>query len=172
MMNRLLIGAVGLFLILGIVGLATPVNGWLTRYAYDLITVAEDIGLIVMLINGTFISTRLYKIALFFFGLMIVGILFRILHLPGGDELSTYPFAVIFCLYAAHFWNKSPKRRVDILKLIMLTGFLLLPPVVILHMISEETRETLQLISNVLFWITFLDFLYTSHREDVPQKQE
>ena len=133
----------------------------------ELVTVAENIGIIMMLVNGTFVSTRLFKIALFIVGLIVFGFLFKIMHMPGADVLLLYPFITLFCLYLVHFINKESKKRVDLLKVAMLISFLVLPPLIMLHIISEENREAIALIGHILFWLTFLDFLYTSRKDGV-----
>lgn len=73
-MNRFLLLAIGLLLLLGLLGYATTVNETLPMYSGELITVAENLGIIMMLVNGTFISTRLFKVALFFIGLVVSGL--------------------------------------------------------------------------------------------------
>jgi len=170
-MNRFLLALIALFLILSLIGYYTSLNITLTIYRNELVSIAENVGIIMMLVNGTFVSTRLFKIALFVLGLIVLGFLFKIMHMPGADELLIYPFIILFCLYVVHFTNKKSKRRVDKLKVAMLISFLVLPPFIMLHVISEEHREVIVLISHGLFWITFLDFLYTSYKEGVLLKQ-
>jgi len=155
-----------LLLILAFIGY-TSLSDTLTIYKSELVTVAENVGIIMMLVNGTFIDTRLFKIALFIAGLIVLGVLLKILHMPGADELLLYPFILLFCLYLVHFINKKPKRRIDILKVVMLASFLVPPPLMVLHIISGENREVFVLISHTLFRLTFLDFLYTSRKEGV-----
>jgi hypothetical protein len=160
------LAVMALLLILASIGY-TSLNNTLTTYRSELVTVAETVGIIMMLVNGTFIGSRLYTIALFVIGLIVLGFLFQIMHLPGADELLLYPYIILFCLYLVHFIYKKPKKRVDILKLVMLISFLVLPPLIMLHMISEENRELIVVTSHILFWLTFLDFLHTSRKEGV-----
>jgi hypothetical protein len=165
-MNRIILAVMSLLLILAAIGY-TSLNNTLTIHRTEIVTLAEYVGVIMMLINGTFYGTRLFQIGLFFTGLIVVGAIFKILHYSGADELLTYPFIILFGIYIVHFLSKKSKRRVDILKVIMLISFLILPPLTILHTISYETREIMTLISHLLFWLTFLDFLYTSRKEGV-----
>jgi hypothetical protein len=164
-MNRFLLIGIGVLLLLGLTGYATTLNQTLKRNSSELITVAKNLGIIMMLVNGTFISTSLFKVALFLIGLAILGFIFKIMHLQGADELLLYPFIILFCLYFVHFIKKNKRRRVDVLKLGTLLSFLVLPPFIMLHILSEDSRELLVLVSHVLFWVTFLDFLYTLGKE-------
>jgi hypothetical protein len=93
------------------------------------------------------------------------------MHLPGADEPLLYPFIVLFCLYLIHFIQKKTKQRTDVLKVLMLMSFLLLPPLIMLHLVSEQYREIFLLASHALFWLTFLDFLYLSYKQGVLQKK-
>jgi hypothetical protein len=165
-MNRFLLAVMALLLILAFIGY-TSLSDTFTIYRSELVTVAENVGIIMMLVNGTFIDTRLFKIALFIVGLIVLGVILKILHMQGADGLLLYPFILLFCLYLVHFINKKSKRRIDILKVVTLVSFLVLPPLIVLHIISEEIREVFVLISHTLFWLTFLDFLYTSRKEGV-----
>lgn len=164
-MNRFLLCIIGVLLLSGLIGYFTILNATLTRYANELIIVAENLGIIMMLVNGTFVSTRLFKIVLLILGLVVLGFLFKIMHLPGADELLLYPYIVLFSLYFIHFLKKKSKRRIDVLKLVMLMSFLVPPPFIMLRIISEDHREVIVLATHILFWLTFLEFLYTSPKE-------
>src|SRR5688500_708020 len=165
MINRLLLGVMALLLILALIGYCTRLNQTLTFYARQIVALAENVGIIMMLVNGTFIRSRLYKIAQFIVGLVVVGFLFKILHWQGADELLFYPFIILFCLYGVHFINKKPKRRLDVLKVAMTTSFLAITPLVSLYVISEESQDVFFLFNHSLFWLTFLYFLYTSRKQ-------
>src|SRR3954467_10580633 len=112
-MNRFLLFVIGLFLSLGLIGYATTLNASLSSYAVDLITLSENLGIIMMLVNGTFVRTGIFKVALFFIALSVFGFLFRIMHMPGADQLLLCPFMVLFCLYFIHFLKKKSKTSVD-----------------------------------------------------------
>jgi hypothetical protein len=170
-MNKFLLGVIALLFVLGLIGYFTSLNATVTWYADRFITVAENLGIIMMLVNGTFFGSRLFKISLIFFALIILGALFKILHLEGADMLLLYPFLGLFGVYLIHFIQKKIKRRTDFLKVLLLASFLVLPPLIILHLISEEQREILFIVSHVLFAITFLDFLYSSYKEGALLKK-
>ena len=166
-MNKFLLGIIVLLLLLGLIGYFTTLNASLTVYGDRLITVAENLGMIMMLVNGTFFGSRLFKFSLFLYGLIALGAIFKILHLEGADLLLLYPFLGLFGVYLIHFIQKKVKRRIDILKVLVVASFLVLPPLVILHLISEEHKLILLVVSHVLFGLTFLDFLYSSYKEGV-----
>jgi hypothetical protein len=163
-MNKFLCFAIIFLLLLGIVGQFTSLSPELTMYADGLVTVAEDLGIIMMLINGTFISTRLFKVSLLFIGLAILGFIFKVMHLPGADQLLLYPFIGVWLVYFIHFLLKQDKKALDVLKVLMLLSFMALPPLIMLHIASEESREIFVLINRALFWLTFLYFLYNGYK--------
>lgn len=170
-MNKFLCFAIAFLLLLGFVGQFTSLNLELTMYADDLLTVAEDLCIIMMLINGTFISTRLFKVSLFFIGLVVVGFLFKVMHMPGADQLLLYPFIAVWVVYFIHFLLKKDKDALDVLKVLMLLSFLVLPPLIMLHLASDERREMFVLINRVLFWLTFLYFLYNGYKRKMLFRQ-
>lgn len=169
-MNKFLLLAVGILMLLALIGWKTTLNENLTASAIKYVWVAEAIALIMMLVNGTFVSSVWFKIAAFFLCLTALGILFRIMHYPGGDELSTLPLLAVFILYLVHFSKKAAKRRVDYLKVLMLLGALVLAPIVFLHLVPVLERDSFFLVSHVLLWSTFLDFLYTGKQEGLLTK--
>ncbi len=170
-MNRILLYVILFLLVLGLIGHFTPLSTEITAHADLFIAIAEKLGIIVMLLNGSFINTSLFRIALFFLGLTALGALFKILHYAGADELLLYSPIALFCVYLLHFYRKKPKQRTDVLKVFMLLGLLILSALLVLHIISAEHREALVIINEVLFWVTFLDFLYTSQKQGVLLKK-
>jgi hypothetical protein len=158
-MNKFLAVVIALFLLLGLIGLFIRDESILSNYAEVSFVIAENIGIIMMLVNGTFISTQYFKISTGLILIIVLGALMKILHLTGADETLLFPFPVLLLVYLIHFIYKKPKKHLDVLKLLTLTIFLILPPLSILHFIPEKTKETLLLISHIVFWFTFLDFI-------------
>lgn len=130
-MNRVLLYVISVLLVLGLTGHFTSFSAEFTTNAYLFIGIAEKFGIIMMVINGTFINTPLFKIALFSIGLVVLGVAFKILHFAGADELLLYPSLAFFCAYLIHFYRKKSKQRIDVLKVFMLLSLLALPLLVV-----------------------------------------
>jgi hypothetical protein len=167
-MNKTLLVAMGILIVAAGIGYFTELNASLTEYSMLLISLAEYLGLLMLLLNGTFINTRLLKFAVIMVIGIAIGTAFKILHLPGADMLFLTSFTVLFLIYALHFLRKRKKGRNDGLKLLMAFCLCALPPVVLLHLISYDVKETWQFVGRGIFWLTFLDFLYTARKEAVP----
>jgi len=159
-MNKFLIVAIGLLLLMALVDfLPLPAISSGGAYAIILIAIAEIMGMIMMLVNGTFTDTRYYTIAKGAIALVLLGAAFKILHYPGADQLLIIPFAILCVLYIIHFFGKKAKNHLDVLKLFTVFGFFIPAPLFVVHLISEETIDVLITISHIIFWITFVDFL-------------
>lgn len=160
-MNKFLLGGIVFLLAMALVGYLTPLNASLSAYSYMLLTLAENLGIILMLANGTFVRTRWFKFAIFLCGILVLGFLFRILHLQGGEQLFSFSFIGLFVVYLIHFVQKKSLIRNDILKLATAVGFLIVPSVVMWKVLPENISDVLVVISHVIFWFTFVDFLYS-----------
>jgi hypothetical protein len=141
------------------------------NYVDGFLIIAENLGLIMMLVNGTFMHTRYFQIAKALVCVIVLGALFKILHYAGADQLLLFPFPILWLLYVIHFISKKTKNFLDILKVIMLLAVLLPQPLVILHMISYETKIVLFIISDILFWITFTYFIVSGYNRKILFKE-
>jgi len=131
----------------------------------SLLAIIENLGILIMLWYGTFIKTRLFSYAQFAIGLMILGLLFKILHYPGGDELIAIASLALLTTYFIHFLRKTSKTRLDYLKMLTVTAIALWPPIVMLHLIPAEIVYIVRIIISGLFAVTFIGFLYNSYKE-------
>jgi hypothetical protein len=160
MLNKFLIVLIVLILLMALSQMfipATLIDG--ASHAIPLIAVAENLAIVLMLINGTFRKSRYFKYVLGVAGLLIVGMIFKILHLQGADELMSLPFLLIPFLYLPHFISKPSKHHLDYLKLISVF-FLSLPlPMYTLNVFPDEVRITLVQISRWVLFVTFIDFV-------------
>jgi hypothetical protein len=59
----------------------------------------------------------------FAIGVLIIGVLFRIMRLPGGNELMCAAFVTIVALYFIRFINKRNKRTSDYIKLVFVISW-------------------------------------------------
>jgi hypothetical protein len=84
------------------------------------ITISLYLALYMMLANGTFMTTRYAIPAQISIGLYVLGVIFKIMHLTGADQILIMSFGVVFVLYTIHFASKQPKNLLDYLKMLML----------------------------------------------------
>jgi len=128
--------------------------------AISSLRLAEIIGTIMMLYNGTFRNSKFYSFALFGFGLIFLSAAFKIMHLSGADELIVISFSAMAIFYSIHFFNKPEKTILDHLKLLLVFTFLSITPLTVLHIIDHDIQRTLHLVEHALFWTTFTLFIY------------
>jgi hypothetical protein len=145
-------------------GLSSMFGGEAIDYEDRFIALAESFGIMMMLANGSFFATKLFRVALFFVLASVLGAIFKILHLNGADEILLVADLALFITYFVHFTQKKPRIRLDYLKVITLASMLVVAPVVLLHLVSIEQRQIFLISSHILFWITFTDFIYTYGR--------
>jgi hypothetical protein len=140
-MNKFLLIVTTLLVALAVIGWTTSTSSTLTLNADRFLAVAEYVGLLMLLVNGTFYSSKLFQLAVALIGVVILGALLKILHSPFADPALFLPFLLVFIVYVIHFRSKKPKTPLDILKLIMLAFFLTSGPLFFLGIISDETNE-------------------------------
>ena len=158
-MNRFLLISIVVLITLSVVGFFSVEGYTLRDNAWKLLVVAEDVGIIMMLINGTFIRSKYSRAALFFIMLIVVGICFKIMHLPGASEILAFSYISLWLIYFIYFIRKNEKKILDVLKVLTLLVFLTLPPMSILHLFSEEIYDALFITSHIVFIITFAAFV-------------
>jgi hypothetical protein len=167
MLNKFLLFAIIVLLCLALAGVLTHSESVLTAYSGGFLTVATDMAILMLLVNGTFISSRYSKVAFAFILLVIIGIIFKILHLPGADQLLLFSYPALWLVYFIHFLSKKPKTLLDVLKVLTLLFFLIKPLLSSLRLISIESREVLLWINHLFLWSTFLYFMVTKYREKI-----
>src|SRR6187455_1797159 len=165
-MNRFLIVAITVFLLLGVTGTILP-NTFVGKYAAALLFVAKNLSIITMLVNGTFMSTRYFHFSIAAMLIIALGMIFKILHYAGADQLIFVGFPLLWLSYFVHFLSKKTKEPLDILKVVMLLGFLAPTPLGVLHLIPDDTKAFLSIVSSSLVAATFLYFVISGYRQDV-----
>ena len=167
-MNKFLIAVISILLLLAVgCFLSLPVSIFDRDYAERFLTIAEVMGIIMMLLNGTFRNTRYFKVAKAVIAVLILGVLFKILHLAGADELLVLPWLLLPLVYMAHFLAKKTKNHLDILKLLTVFTFYTPVPLIFLNMISDEQGNIMFVIGHVVFWLTFVDFLVMGYKQSL-----
>ncbi len=164
-MNKFLLAIITMVLIQALIGAFTPVYSCLDRYTDYSVSVATVLALLMMLINGTFTSTRYIVIVKFGLGVLILGICFKILHLTGADQMLSFAFLFFFLAYGIHFSKKRPRMLLDYFKFLTMMSFLLSTVLGMFNVGTEETTDVLDLVGIGLFWITFVLFLILEKRK-------
>jgi hypothetical protein len=170
-MNRFLLGVIALLVLAAFIGSATSVSALLAVYAEKLLIVAEDIALIVMLVNGRFVTTRYFKVALALITMVALGVVMKIMHLPGADEMFLIPFPLLFVLYLVYVLNKPHKMYLDGLKLLTLAFFLLPGPLAWLDAVPDHVIGIVMTVGHFIFWSTFIVFVMKNRERIFPRTE-
>lgn len=97
----------------------SSINFTFNGYGYSVgIGIAQLAGLYLLINSGTFKKTKYAKYARIGIAIIIIGALFKILHLAGSEYIVTAGYAVILMCYTLSFVNKPFKKAQDLLKLI------------------------------------------------------
>ncbi len=126
-------------------------------------TIAEGSSLLATLLGGYLLignsdikTTIWWRFINFAIGVLILGVLFKILHFTGADELLFAGCAGIVISYLLRFITKRSKNHLDILKALTVLSYGTITALVIFHYISKEYS----MITVALFWATLIDFAY------------
>lgn len=159
-MNKFLLIAIAVALCLTAAKLLFP--SVFISYRFELeeiLFVAQVIALIMMLVNGIFMNTLFFRISIIASIAVFIGAALKIMHLPGADQTILISFLIIPLIYLIHFILKKEKGHLDILKLMTVFAFFILPPLVMLYIIPRDYTNSVRIFNYVIFWSTFVDFL-------------
>jgi hypothetical protein len=159
-MNLFLVLVIGVLVILASAGFFFPEEistAWLA--AGNLLTIAEIMGLILLLVNGVFMGTTLYRITMGFCVLSLVSLALKILHMPGADETLMLSFFTIPVLYLIHFLLKKQKDLLDFLKVFAVFAFFLPAPLILLHLVPRDVVPYISVASHGTFAIALIYFI-------------
>jgi hypothetical protein len=159
-MNRILLTVIVLLLLLACISLFFP----FVVEAEAWITVAEIMCMMVMLINGTFKKSVFYKFFTASIFVFILGVLFKILHLTGADQLMALPYFFIPLAYALYFIRKKSKDHLSVMKLLAVLFFFIPVALSDFALISDDVADILFLVGHIVFWLAFADFIVVGFR--------
>jgi len=161
MLNRILLAAIALLFVFAIVRmflLHTEPEPWLSA--------AEVIAVIIMMINGTFMKTKYYPVAVGAISLFGLGAIMKILHLPIADQIIIAAFLLLIGTYIVHFFTKKSRVVLDSIKLIFVVAFIVsrLVPYLLrlfhLHWVVLEDNPALYLAVESTLWLAFGYFVF------------
>lgn len=162
LITKILVALIAIVLIMAVIDYFSPgifQSDYLARHA--LIAIAQNLALITLLINGTLIETRNFKVILIAIGGTILGAIMKIMHFPGADGTIIISNVMVLIAYSSHFSFKQNKQALDFLKL--LSVILLFGPGAMYTLDKAFTREIL-FTGNIVLAITFIYFLITNRR--------
>jgi len=120
--------------------------------------IARIWAIVILIRNGTLLKTHpLYQLILFFFGIAIIGNLFKLQHWPYSNVILVLGLLGIPIIYAIRFIKKQNKNALDLLKFIWVTVLFIGELFRIQHL---PYSPGLRIIENMLLVIIFLYFSY------------
>ena len=94
-------------------------------------------------------------------GLLVVGVLFKIQHLPGADNLLWVSLLGLMFTYGVRFIRKARKGQLDVLKLLLVLASFGSALLLLMRLAPLEVRY----LPPCLLGLTVLDFLYVESRQ-------
>ena len=166
--NRYFLIIIGLVIIISFIGIIltntaseseTIGLGW-NMFDYG-IRIGSFVGLIMLLLNGTFIKTKYFKIAQGIVVVIIIGVLLKIMHWTIYVNLVIVMGLIgIVLSYFLHFAKKPFKIRLDYLKLLWIIVSHAFAILILLRLIRRDYAE----FGNYLLWLTIIDFAITGQK--------
>ena len=162
MRNKLLLILIGLGILTAFIGIIVEYvttdfeTAELGLSLFDFgLWISGTLGFLLLVLNGTFIKTKYFKIAQGIIAIIIIGALLKILHWTSYANLIIIGGLIgIMVLYFLSFVKKPIKKRLDYLKLIWVIVSYTLGILSFLHLIKRDLTE----ISNYILWLAVIDF--------------
>ena len=149
------------------IGLIIALGGFLTSKLFDNyddenwiyigLWISELAGFFMLLLNGTFIKTKYFRILKGVIAIIIIGALFKIMHWEYNSLIMIIGFIGIILTYFFSFLNKPIKNRLDYLKLFWVIVAYTNGILTYLHVIGDEY----QILSSSLMWLAIIDYMKT-----------
>ena len=123
--------------------------------------ISELTGFFMLLLNGTFIRTKYFRILKGVIAIVFVAAIFKIMYLAYSNWIMMIAIMGIIATYFFSFLNKPIKKRLDYLKLAWVIvaytyGFL-----TYLHLV----RDDYQILQSALMWLAIIDYLKTEREQ-------
>lgn len=125
---------------------------------------AKVLMIIMLLAHGTFYGSRSFQLVFISIGVLILGALFKILHIVGADMMLSLGAFMIPIVYLIYFVRKESRRVIDYFKL-MTVAFTFIPmPFLFLHVVEKDVADYYSIAGDILILIVFLHFVATGIR--------
>jgi hypothetical protein len=161
-----------ILIVAGILGILT-VELFLPGTAYEkyyrvfsiITTLIGSLALIMVARSGTTMKTVQFKIILFCLGIFILGVLYKIMHWPGGFEIMTISLTGIVIAYAIRFINKKNKTILDIFKMLWVVCAAGERIAIVGHLVKREYL----MMSYLTGWFVILFFVVEEYKKEVSE---
>jgi hypothetical protein len=153
-MNKFWIILVGVFILLGIVDTFYIFDNGILSLGWLLAKIAATL---MMLRHGTFIDRKYFYLAYGIGFAIVVGLLFKIMHYEGADQILTFSLPAMPVLYFIHFLSKKKKQVLDILKMLTVVLHFSIALLVMMHGVDRDLWVTL--LPDYFFWFTFAYYI-------------
>lgn len=121
------------------------------------------LGLVILIRTGQFIKTKFFRLSLFFFAALLIGVLLKIMHWPGSFYFLLAGFTGVSVLYALHFIKKNKKNLTDYLKLIWV---ILIFATATLFVFHWPGKEPVKLIESFVFCLLFWSYTFMQQKKE------
>lgn len=134
------------------------------NWLYRGLTIVEIAGFFMLLMNGTFIKTKYFRILKGIVAIILIGTLVKILHWEfygiNGDLILAISFLGVMTTYFFSFLNKPFRKRLDYLKLAWVLSRYTIGTLIFLHVISK----VYEIIPSIIIWLAILDYCVEEYR--------
>lgn len=117
--------------------------------------------------GGTIIGTGYFRLMLLLAGLLLVGVLFKIQHLPGASVLLFGGLGGLLLTYLVRFVRKPAKGQFDVVKLLLVLGTGTCAALQLLRLAPYELRY----LPPCLLALAVLDFLYLENQKRAAETE-
>jgi hypothetical protein len=157
--------------ILGIIAieLFLPGTGYDKYYGIynSITTLIGSLALIMIARSGTTMKTVQFKIILFCLGIFTLGILYKIMHWPGGFQIITISLTGVVITYAICFINKKKKTILDIFKMLWVAFAAAERISIVGHLVKREYL----MMSYLTGWFVILFFVVEEYKKEVSENR-
>lgn len=122
-------------------------------------------GLLVS--GGTIIGTWYFRLSLWLGGGLLLGVLFKIQHLPGASALLFGGLGGLMLTYLARFVRKPARGQLDVVKLLLVLGTGSCAALQLLRLAPYELRY----LPPCLLSLAVLDFLYLENQKRAAEAE-
>lgn len=111
--------------------------------------------------NGTTYLTVYFKIILIGLLVFTPGIMFTVMHWPGGKEMLIVGSAIIIVSYFLSFMRKESRTKLDVLKLLWVVATIIITCLTFQHLIARDSI----ILTDVLGWFIILFFVLEEYKK-------
>ncbi|HEY5748673.1 MAG TPA: hypothetical protein VIU12_21535 [Chryseolinea sp.] len=153
-MNKIWLILISAFILLGIADMFYAFDNAILSLGWLLAKIAATW---MMLTHGTFVNHRYINLAYGIGAAIGVGLLFKILHYEGADEILIVSLPAMPVLYFIHFLSKKQKQVLDVLKVLTVSLHFIIALLVMMHWMDRDMWVAY--LPDYFFWFTFAYYI-------------